>query len=195
MEKVVKNKRGKIMGYFFITNNEINEMISEYKDEMYIERRKILEKYGQNNENSLILYYIYDENKENYIATICQKERSHEIIQINKNSVTEDIKLNSIIRKNDDKYVLEEETTRKVNIEIFYKYNELLEKQNEITKNRRKEGHIYEFIEKSGENIFLIDITLENSEIFEENKFEKNIFKNAKQDEKYIYYNGKYNKI
>ena len=63
---------------------------------------------------------------------------------------------------------------------------------------KRIEGHLYEFVESSGNRVWLIDKnTTENNtntafDVFEELKFPKNLLNSAKQGDVFEYVNGEY---
>ena len=74
------------------------------------------------------------------------------------------------------------------------KFQELFEEQNQKMQERRVEGHLYEFVEKAGNSIFLIDKNENTGKVFEEVEFKPEIFENAKEGDTFQYLNGQYQK-
>ena len=70
--------------------------------------------------------------------------------------------------------------------------NNLIEQQEKELEEKRIEGHLYEFVEKTGDTIWLIDKNNINGNCFEEIKFRKDTFENAKEGNIYQYVNGEY---
>lgn len=172
-----------------------NKLTSEYRDKMNIEQEKILEDYANKTKELGTMYHVYNKTEDNYLISICDQLRSHEIIEINKNNMPEGACVNSILREKDGKYILDIEATNYLNNQIQNKLDELLKEQNETMNNLRQEGHIYEFVEKSGKTISLIDNTINSSNVFEEYEFDEEIFRNAQEGDLYKYENGMYQKI
>lgn len=169
-----------------------DEMINEYKDKFRIERIKILQEYAEKMKNQQLMY-VYDKSKENYLVSSCEKNRSNEIIKINENDLPQYIKIGSIIRKENGKYVLDLESSKEIEKILEEKKNELLEEQKNAMQKRRIEGHIYEFVEPLDKNIMLIDNSENTGEVFEENFYA--VFENAKEGELFEFIEGEYKKI
>ena len=73
LEKNMENSMQKSMLEKFVSDNKI---ISEYKDKMLINRNMILQELNNNE-----MYYIYDKKGSDYLATICEKGKSHDVIR------------------------------------------------------------------------------------------------------------------
>ena len=98
------------------------------------------------------------------------------------------------MRIKDGKYILDEQATLDVSKEIEAKFNELLEEQSRKMDQYRVEGHIYEFIEKTGESIWLIDNTANSNKAFQEFEYKNEVFEKAKEGDLFKYINGEYQK-
>lgn len=168
LEKNIENSMQKSMLEKFVSDNKI---ISEYKDKMLINRNMILQELNNNE-----MYYIYDKKGSDYLATICEKGKSHEIIRIPEKDVKSNVKIDSVLRKTNDKFELDEETTRLV--------------KNKMMESRRIGGHIYEYVEGSKNSVWLIDNNLNNGEVFEE--IQQEVFKDAQEGDLFEYINGEY---
>ena len=182
LEKNIENSKQKSMLEKFVSDNKI---ISEYKDKMLINRNMILQELNNNE-----MYYIYDKKGSDYLATICESGKSHDVIRISEKDVKSNAKIDSVLRKINDKFELDEETTNIVKIKQEEKFNEILEEQNKIMESRRIEGHIYEYVEGSKNSVWLIDNNLSNGDVFEE--IQQEVFKDAQEGDLFEYIDGKY---
>ena len=182
LEKNIENSMQKSMLEKFVSDNKI---ISEYKDKMLINRNMILQELNNNE-----MYYIYDKKGSDYLATICESGKSHDVIRISEKDVKSNAKIDSVLRKINDKFELDEETTNIVKIKQEEKFNEILEEQNKIMESRRIDGHIYEYVEGSKDSVWLIDNNLNNGDVFEERQQE--VFKDAQEGDLFEYIDGKY---
>ena len=182
LEKNMENSMQKSMLEKFVSDNKI---ISEYKDKMLINRNMILQELNNNE-----MYYIYDKKGSDYLATICEKGKSHEIIRIPERDVKSNVKIDSVLRKTNDKFELDEETTRLVKNKMEEMFKKILEEQNKMMENRRIDGHIYEYVEGSKNSVWLIDNNLNNGEVFEE--IQQEVFKDAQEGDLFEYINGEY---
>ncbi len=162
-----------------------NKIISEYKDKMLIERNNILKEL-----DNIEMYYIYDKKGSDYLATICESGKSHEIIRIPERDVKSNVKIDSVLRKTNDKFELDEKATNIVKIKQEKKFNEILEEQNKMMESRRIDGHIYEYVEGSKDSVWLIDNNLNNGDVFEE--IQQEVFKDAQEGDLFEYINGEY---
>lgn len=182
LEKNIENSIQKSMLEKFVSDNKV---ISEYKDKMIINRNMILQEL-ENNE----MYYIYDKKGSDYLATICEKGKSHDVIRIPEKDVKFNVKNDSVLRKINDKFELDEETTRLVKNKMEEMFNKILEEQNKMMESRRIDGHIYEYVEGSKDSVWLIDNNLNNGDVFEERQQE--VFKDAQEGDIFEYIDGKY---
>ena len=182
LEKNIENSMQKSMLEKFVSDNKI---ISEYKDKMLINRNMILQELNNNE-----MYYIYDKKGSDYLATICEKGKSHEIIRIPERDVKSNVKIDSVLRKTNDKFELDEETTRLIKNKMEEMFKKILEEQNKMMESRRIDGHIYEYVEGSKNSVWLIDNNLNNGEVFEE--IQQEVFKDAQEGDLFEYINGEY---
>lgn len=167
-----------------------NKIISEYKDKMLIIRNEILEEQAKETCARGKMYYIYDKKGSDYLATICESGKSHEIIKIHEDDVKFNVKIDSVLRKINDKFELDAETTGVVKNEMEEKFAEILEEQNKMMESRRIDGHIYEYVEGSKDSVWLIDNNLNNGDVFEE--IQQEVFKDAQEGDIFEYINGEY---
>ena len=173
---------------------EENNITSEYRDKMLINRGNILEDYAKETSNDGPMYYVYDKSDNTYLVSICEEKRSHEIIELSENDLPQGAGVDSVLRLQNGNYILDTKATEYVKEEMLKTFNQLLEEQTIKMEERRVEGHIYEFIESSGNSIWLIDNTVNNGKGFEEFEFKSEVFDNAKEGDLFQYVNGDYQK-
>ena len=187
LENTIENSMQKSILDKFVDENKI---ISEYKDKMLIVRNEILQEQAKKTSSRGEMYYIYDKKGSDYLATICESGKSHEIIRIPEKDVKSNVKIDSILIKINDKFELDEETTNIVKNKMEEKFCEILEEQNKMMESRRIDGHIYEYVECSKDSVWLIDNNLNNGDVFEERIQE--VFKDAQEGDIFEYINGEY---
>lgn len=169
-----------------------NKITTEYRDKMLVARNKILQEYAQKTQDKGDMYYIYDCTKEQYLLTNCENNKSNQIIKLEK--VPEGAQIDSVLRMNKNKFELDAQATEEIKIQISEEINKLLKEQERVMEERRIDGHIYEFVEKTNDRICLIDTTKDTGDVFEEFKFLENVFEDAKQGDLFEYSKGQYKK-
>ena len=169
-----------------------------YRDKINVERVKILQNIANRNENKDTMYFVYHKNKEDgtYNLSACEQDKSHEVITVDEKKLPSNIGVDSVLRKDNNGYVLDKNLTKEVQYDIQNMVNKLLEEQKKYLEQNRIEGHIYSFNGKTDNSIWLVDETkygqINNKSIFEEIEFPKDILKSAKYGDLYQYRNGKY---
>ena len=171
---------------------EENNVTVEYRDKMYIARRNILQDYARKTAEDGTMYYIYDKFDDNYLVSICDEKRSHEIIELKRNELPEGAGIDSVLRLQNGKYILDNKATDFVREEMADGFDKLLEEQFDLMQERRVDGHVYEFVEGDADSIWLIDCDSNNGLAFEEFEFSKDVFENAKEGDLFEFVNGKY---
>ena len=170
-------------------------LITRYRDKMKLERYDILSDYAKKTANQGAMYYIFSKNSINedeYNLAICEEGKSHEILTVNKNELPKDASVNTVLRKYDGEFILDEKTTKSVQAEINNMINNLLKEQNQYLNNLRIEGHVYEVIEVSSNKVTLLDRTKNDRNSFEEIEFSKENLDKAVPGAKFEYINGEY---
>ena len=103
------------------------KIITKYRDKFLVERNNILIEYAEKTKEQGTMYFIYDKNTKNdliYNATICEKGKSHQIIQLNKNELPKEAEINTVLRKSQNGYDSDKTATEKIKNEL----DELLNK-------------------------------------------------------------------
>lgn len=192
-----------------LTNNEWNDLFSDdltlynnkittkFRNEMLAERAIILQKYAENTKEAGEMYYIYNKNESNYYNLCnCEINKSHEVITETTEKLPEGTNLGSVLRKIDDKFILDIDATKIINEKINNMIKEKIEEQNNYLSSKRIDGHIYEVGEKYSDTILLYDLnsTVDGgSEGFEEIEFPKTLLVSLTEGDKVRYENGEYN--
>lgn len=174
------------------------KIITRFRDEMLKARNSILQNYADNTKEKGEMYYIYNtnENKKNsYNLCSCRAEKSHEVITKQIEELPEDANLGSVLRKQNDKFVVDTEATKFIEKEINMMIQEKIEEQNQYLDSRRIDGHIYEVGEKYSGRIWLYDLNNsvgEGIEGIEEIEFPIDLYENAKEGDRFVYKDGEY---
>lgn len=177
----------------------VSEITSERKSTMASEnsimkaRDEILQEYANETREKGDLYFVFNKVKDSDDYRIIKFEQDKDsTIKISKDDLPNDVKLNSVLRIKDDKLVLDEKDTKQVIDSIKEKANEILDKQDGILNEYRKEGHIYQVTEDINNKIFLWDTTAKPDFEIEEINFPTELLDKAKEGNKFIYENGTY---
>ena len=195
----------------YLENNEWNNLladdltindskiISKYKDKMLKERSNILQNYAESTREAGEMYYIYNvsENERNSY-NISKSDKSHKVVTMSVEDLPEGAQLGSVLRKKGDKFILDANATRIVGNRINKMIEGQIEEQNQFLSDKRIEGHTYEVKEKDNDRIWLYDLKNIDGggiEEFEEIEFPKDLYKLAKNGDKFIYKDGIYKEI
>ena len=174
---------------------EENKLISKFRDEMLLERIEILNNYAKETAEKGNMYFIYDKNSmddNKYNMCLCNENDIYKVIEVDRNSLPEGTMVNSAIRENNGKYVLDKESTEELSIKINEMINSLLEKQEEYLQGYRIEGHVYKVDEKETDRAWLVDITNNSNEAIEEVNIPEEILSSISEGDKLKFEDGKY---
>ena len=168
-----------------------------YRDKMFIERNKIINKYAKENQDNGTMYYIYNKNLETdtYLLSICEEDKSNIVIEANKEELPEGVSLDTVLRQENGKYIVDTRATITVRKQIEEMVNKLLKEQERYLQSNRLEGHIYEVGEIESDIVWLYDITknsVNGIEAFEEIEFPLELINKVTEGTKVIYRNGIY---
>ena len=189
-------------------NNEKNEepfiekildgrtLTTIYRDKINIERYEIITNYSKENSAQGEFYYVYSKGADNTYGVIMHKnEESGSDIWVKESQLPKDAGVDSVLRVKNGRFVLDKDATGKIQEELTDMINSLLEEQANRLESQRVEGHIYEFVEKAGNIVELIDITTDTGECFEEIDFPKEFLDKATQGDIFQYVSGEYQLI
>ena len=172
-----------------------NKVTTNCRDKMNIERMNILNAYEEQTFEKGEMYYIYSKDLGEdgfYNLCNCQKGKSNNIIELQERKLPKGAGVDSILRIQNGEFVLDAEVTQVILNEMKKMANQLLIEQQQELKDYRIEGHLYEFVEKNEESIWLIDRTKSDGNCFEEIEFPKELLEKSKKDSIFQYKNGEY---
>ena len=175
-----------------------NKIIAKYRDKMLTERNNILQNYARNTEEDGEIYYIYNTStnqRNSFDLCSCKEEKSHEVITKQIDELPAGSKLGSVLRKQGENFELDLDATKVVGEEINKMIQEKIQEQNEYLDSKRIDEHIYEAGEKYSGRIWLYDLsngTGSGIEGIEEIEFSQDLYETAREGDKFIYKNGKY---
>ena len=177
-----------------------NKITVKYRDEMLTERSNILQNYVENTKEEGEMLYIYNistNERNSYDLCRFKPGKNQEVITKPIEKLPEGTELGSILRKQEEKFILDQEATKIVGEEVNTMIREKIEEQNQYLDSTRIEGHTYEAGEKYSGRIWLYD--LDNAaeggiEGIEEIEFPKDLYATAKEGDLFVYENGEYHK-
>lgn len=175
-----------------------NKIITKYRDKMLTERNNILQNYARNTEEDGEMYYIYNTSaneRDSFDLCSCKKEKSHEVITKQIEELPKGVKLGSVLRKQGEDFALDLDATKAIGEEINKMIKEKVQEQNEYLDSKRIDGHIYEAGEKYSGRIWLYDLNNVSGggiEGIEEIEFPQDLYETAREGDKFIYKDGKY---
>lgn len=150
-----------------------------------------------------VIYFIKDNKKtywsnnkkcyNNDIYVILKAENENiEELEVNKKDMPKDVKVNDVLRFENNNYVIDNISTKELKEEIINNAKKILEKQNINLENYRKDGHLYLVTEELGNNRFLKDLTDKSKTEFEETSILKDLLSKAVEGTVLKFINGKY---
>lgn len=163
------------------------------KNLMELKMDEILKQYAKETVEKGDLYFIVEKYKTDNTYTTYKYELDDDnVLKIQENELPQGAMVNTVLRKIDEKYIIDEEATKELENKITEMANELLSGQNDILKEYRKEGHLYRVSENINNCIFLWDITDKPKMEVEEVDFPKELINKATEGAIFEYLNGEY---
>lgn len=197
-------------------NVEAHDFINELKEEIENENTSILDRIQKDNKVSIgtknkidskmdeilknyadetiengDLYYVVEKKDNEYIVYKYGQE-DDSVLKINENDLVSNVKIYCALRLKNETYVIDAEASAEIENRLINMVNELLEEQNQVLKNYRKEGHLYRVSEKINKSVFLHDITDNPNFEVEEVEFPGELLNEADEGTIFIYENGTY---
>lgn len=177
-----------------------NKIITKFRDKMLIERSNILQNYAENTKEQGEMFYIYATSTNDinsYNLYNCTLGESHKVITQQIENLPDGSKLGSVLRKQDNSFILDKSATEIVGRKINEMIQEKIEEQNQYLSTLRVDGHTYEVGEKHAGRIWLYDqnnAVSDGLEAIEEISFPKALYEVAKEGDLFVYENGEYHK-
>lgn len=163
------------------------------KNLMEAKMDEILKEYAKETINNGDLYFIVEKSKKDgTYVTYKYESEIDSVIKILEEELPENAGVNSALRIEGEKYILDEAATIEVENRIISMANELLDEQNKVLEEYRKEGHLYRVSENINNCIFLWDITDEPKIEVEEVDFPEELISKATEGAIFEYINGTY---
>ena len=138
------------------------------------------------------IYFVKDIKNNDAYTVLKAKNNEVEEIEINKKDMPGEVKINDVLKIKDNKYVIDNISTKELQEDIKNMAKEILNKQNINLDKHRKEGHLYMVTEELGGNRFLWDLTDAPKTEFEEVEIPKDLLNVATEGMVLKYTNGKY---
>ena len=205
LAKYLENKLGKERTEIPIIEDILskNNVTTGNENDIRCKVDGIILEYAKQNFNNDSMYFVQDSkktywsnNKENYnnnVYSVLKVENNQiEEIEINKKDMPLNIGINDVFTINNDKYIIDNQATEELQVEIRNMAKEIINKQNEKLDSYRKEGHLYMVCEELGNNRFLWDLTDAPKFEFEEVNIPKGLLDRATEGSVLKYTNGIY---
>lgn len=171
-------------------------LTTKYRDKINVQRHELINNYSKENSEQGEFYYVYSKRTNNTYGLVSHKNgETGNNIAIEETKLPKGAGVDCVLRLENRKFILDKEATQEIQAKLTDMINSLLEEQNNTLKAKRIEGHIYEFVEKSGNTVWLNDETLNNGECFQEIIFPNELSQNAKKGDKFKFENGEYKEI
>lgn len=168
-------------------------LTTRYRDKINVQRHKIITNYSRENAEQGEFYYVYGKGSDNTYGVVMHKnEECGSDIWVKESQLPKEAGVDSVLRVKNGKFILDKDATEKLQTELTEMINKLLEEQSERSKDLRVEGHLYEFVEKSGDTVWLIDETDNKEGCFQEIEFPSELLDEATQGTIFQYVNGEY---
>lgn len=133
--------------------------------EMKKKRNELLVEYLKNQEE---IYYVLSKgnNKNRYSILKIKPKGQIEKIQVNGENLSKDVKVDTIMRLNNKKFIIDEKLTQNFKEKFTKEANKILNKQNKMLENYRQEGEFYYVVDGNPSRIFLTKFN--SKKVFEE---------------------------
>lgn len=175
-----------------------HKLITDFRDKMNVERRNILEEYAKETADKGEMYFVYSKNSQDdnkYNLTLCDEGKSNQVIEAEKSELPVGIGVDTVLRKENDKFVIDALGTEEVFKKMQEMVSRVLDEQNQFLKEQRIEGHIYEVGEVEVDRVLLFDITkddVDGLEAVEEVEFPEELLSQVSEGIKVKFENGSY---
>lgn len=168
-----------------------NKVSTISQNKMLKMQNEILKEYAKKTSNNI--YFISSKSKTDNTYTIFKYQGNKETtLQVHKKQIPIDTKVNSVLIKENGKYILDNQGTKYVKSKVHEMANEILKEQNQNLNKFRKEGHLYMVEEDINNRIYLLDLSDKSNCVLEEVDFPQELIKKATEGSVFKYQNGKY---
>lgn len=168
-----------------------NKLSIGTKNKMENEFDRILLDYSKETEEQGELYYIVEKRDNEYI-TYKYENGEDSVIKFTSSELPGDSGVNSILRFEGDKYIIDEKASTEIENRINEMADRLIEEQGKILEEYRKEGHLYRVSENINGSVFLRDMTEESDFEIEEVDFPEELLDKATEGAIFEYIEEEY---
>ena len=160
------------------------------KNKMRNRQNEILKNYAKDKN---AIYFVSSKSKTNNEYIVFKYEnQERSTIKLSSKELPINAGVNSMLTKNNGKYVLDKVGTEYVKDEIIKMAESILKEQNEKLQEFRKEGHLYMVEEDINDKIFLKDLNIDSNYVIEEVNFPEKLRNEATEGTIFKYENGEY---
>ena len=192
LKNTIENTEEADMGILEKIQSE-NKISIGTKNQMELKMDEILKQYAKETAEKGDLYFIVEKTKaENTYTTYKYELDDDSVLKIQEDELPQGATVNTVLRKTDEKYIIDEEATRELENRITNVMQELINEQNRLLKEYRKEGHLYRVSENINNCIFLWDITDKPKMEIEEVDFPEDLLEKATEGAIFEYLDGTY---
>ena len=192
LKNTIENTEEADMGILEKIQSE-NKISIGTKNQMELKMDEILKEYAKETDEKGDLYFIVEKSKTNNTYTTYKyKLDDDSVLKIQEDELPQGAIVNTVLRKTDEKYIIDEEATRELENRITNVMQELINEQNRLLKEYRKEGHLYRVSENINNCIFLWDITDKPKMEIEEVDFPEDLLEKATEGAIFEYLDGTY---
>lgn len=119
-------------------------------------------------------------------------EKHGSSISVKESQMPNEAGIDTVLRLKNNKFIMDKIATEELQNEITEMINKLLAEQEQKIQSQRIENHIYEFIEKSENTVWLLDQNDNSKGCFQETDFPTELANKANKGDKFQYLNGEY---
>ena len=176
--------------------SSVNKLSIATENEIDKQRTNILQKYADNTKSEGSLYFIFNKVKDENVYRVWEFSNNSIIRkEINKYNLPKDVCVNSIMRIENNNFILDIKATKSIETELINKANKIIDEQNKKIEEYKKDGHIYVVTEDIKGRVFLWDSTEKPKYEIEDVDFPEELKEKAKEGNSFLYQNGKYTHI
>ena len=163
------------------------------KNKMENEFDKILLDYANETQDKGDLYFVVERSKKDNLLVVYKYENGVDtVFKLSDSDLPVNAGVNSSLRIEDGKFLLDEDATIEIENRINEMTKELVEEQNKVLEEYRKDGHLYRVSENINNHVFLWDITDKPKEEIEEVDFPEELLDKAIEGTVFVYMDGEY---
>lgn len=171
---------------------EENKISIGTKNQMEAKMDEILKEYQKETADKGDLYFIVEKAKDNTYTTYKYEIEDDDVLKLVKEELPQNAGVNTALRYGDGKYIIDEEGTKELQNRIKDMAEELIDEQNRVLEEYRKEGHSYRVSENINNCVFLWDITDKPKVEVEEVDFPEELLDKAIEGAIFDYVDGTY---